>query len=273
VPVTRVLVLDLWGTLVATPEAARHQKALAEVAGRLGVEPAAFAEAYEAKRTQRDTGSWTRDAPSGSPLEAVYLKRLVVQSFPALATSLTDDDIAEAARPLFDDTVGALAESRLVQGVLDSLQAARNVGSLIVVCTDAGPWMRAALEHCALLPYLDAIVVSAETGVRKPEREMYDTVVVEAQKLLAARSDSRPPQFVFIADGGSQDHHDRLAPDGSPYTELHGADDAEFDSVLQVDHFHEVDGELRYDRRDVGWPEMLSFHDVPTALFALNARP
>jgi FMN phosphatase YigB (HAD superfamily) len=270
--VTRVLVLDLWGTLVATPEAKGHEAALSRAADRLGVEPAAFCDAYEAKRLQRDTGLWTRDTSEEARPEAVYLRRLVVQSFPTLAATLTDDDVTEASRHLFDDTRDALAEHRLVPGVVDALREARSKGSLIILCTDAGPWMRDALAGTLLDDHLDGIVVSAETGVRKPDATAFEAVVAVADSLLSESQGRRPPQFVFIADGGSRDET-RVTLDGRPYTELHGAYDAEFDSVLQVDHFHEHNEELVYERRDTGWPEMLSFHDVPTALFALNSRP
>jgi FMN phosphatase YigB (HAD superfamily) len=272
VDVTRVLVLDLWGTLVATPDAQRHQVALARSAERLGVETTAFCDAYAAKRNQRDTGLWTKDVSDGSRTEVTYLERLVAQSFPTLATTLSEEDIADAATYLFDDTSHALADDRLVPGVVEALQKARDKGAVTVLCSDAGPWMRTALDNTRLGGQLDGIVVSAEVGVRKPDPAAFRAVEKVADELLRSRSDGRPPQFVYIADGGSLDPN-RTTATGKPYTELHGADDAEFDSVLQVDHFHERNGELVYERRDTGWPAMLSFHDVPTALFALDSRP
>jgi FMN phosphatase YigB (HAD superfamily) len=132
--------------------------------------------------------------------------------------------------------------------------------------------MRTALLNTPLSEHLDGMVISAETGFLKPAREAFDAVIALAGELLRTRSDSRPPQFIFLADGGSFDA-DRTNDAGGPYTELQGADEAEFDSVLQVDHVRESNGELIYERRDTGWPEMLSFHDVTTALYALNARP
>lgn len=268
---TRVLVLDLWGTLVATPDASGHRAALTHVANRLDLDVSVFADAYEARRLQRDTGSWTRENSSGRPSQFVYLKRLVTQSFPTRLGDWSDADLLEASQHLFDDTRDALADDRLVPGVIASLQESRDKGSVTILCSDAGPWMRDALEGTALYDLFDGIVISAETGFRKPAPEMYDAASALAEPVLQLRQAIGIPQYVFIGDGGSQDP-DRTTDEGYPYSELHGAYDAEFDSVLQVDHFHEVDSALVYERRPLGWPDMLSFHDVPTALFALNAR-
>lgn len=81
---------------------------------------------------------------------------------------------ADPAKMSADFVDGLGANGNLYDGVLETLQQLCGSASLALVTNGLSEVQRARLERLDIGQYFDAVVISAEVGVSKPAREIFD---------------------------------------------------------------------------------------------------
>ena len=109
----------------------------------------------------------------------------------ALARVLVDrlgwDDDLPAAVERF--RAGIRDHVRAYPGALDALDALRDAGDLVVVVTNGtSAQQRGKIALCAVEPHVDAVVISDEEGVAKPDPRLLE---IGLERVGAARADRR----------------------------------------------------------------------------------
>jgi len=185
---TRAVVFDLYGTLIddATPE--DYERFLAETARAIGADPEGFRVAWEANDLARYTG------PIDSCFESICAGLGVVDFQPALNLRL------ERMRSLLVPRPDALA----------TLRALRERGLRLGMISNASSELSALWAGSVLAPLFDAAFFSADEGMMKPDRRLYERM---AQALGV-----EPADCVFVGDGA--------------YRELQGAQAVGMTAVL-----------------------------------------
>lgn len=85
----------------------------------------------------------------------------------------------------------------LIDGAVETLEAVRPGRRLAAVSNGLGPVQRMRLMNAGLMQYFDALVISCEIGVAKPDPAIFDA----ALKLLSASKESA----VMVGDGAASD--------------------------------------------------------------------
>jgi HAD superfamily hydrolase (TIGR01549 family) len=153
--------------------------------------------------------AWAADAlaAAGVPGDALEAVLAVDEdghgSKTALARVLIDrlgwDDDVPAALDRF--RAGIVERLRAYDGVLADLDALRSAGHRVAVVTNGtSAQQRAKIERCGIAEHVDAVVVSDEEGVAKPDPRLLE---VALQRLGAAGADRR---YVWmVGDAGHAD--------------------------------------------------------------------
>lgn len=178
---TRAVLFDLFGTLVAAARTARRETSVA-MAVRLGVEPDAFDRAYEGMATDRFTGAYTLPG--------------LVRELAVRAGGDPDDEAVAHACGLRRDLNRRMLVT--VPGrTLDALGALRAAGwglGLVSNCTaeTPDPWRESPLR-----PLFDVTVFSCDVGLVKPDAAIY--------RLACSRLGVEPAACVYVGDGADHE--------------------------------------------------------------------
>jgi putative hydrolase of the HAD superfamily len=173
------VLFDLWGTLIPqTPRAVRDDVAR-EMAGDLGVDPAAFAAAYHDSYRERFTGA------TGTLEETVRaLAELCGGAPPA-------DAVSRAASRRVELTRRHLRPHESTLRVLDEL---RHAGLALALVSDSSMEAPEVWPATALSSLITVTAFSCLLGVRKPDPAIY---------LHAVRGLSvEPGDCLYVGDGG-----------------------------------------------------------------------
>jgi HAD superfamily hydrolase (TIGR01509 family) len=104
-------------------------------------------------------------------------------------------DQAVGAAALYRE--GYVGARRAVRGAADVLAELRSHAPIVIVSNNLLAEQRAKLEHCGLAQYVDALVVSEEAGVSKPDPEIF------RRALQAVRVS--PSEAVMVGDSWTAD--------------------------------------------------------------------
>lgn len=174
------VLLDLFGTLVAAPNAAERRAAAAQFAGILCVPPSVVESAL--------TDSW----------QARHDGQLI--STTEVAAHLVTRCKASAARvDELQILLARLAHVRLRADatLLQALERLRRSGARLAVLSDASPDIAEAWSRSDLAPYFDTVVFSCWAGAIKPDRRLFHAVL---RDLGIA-----PEQALYCGDGGGDE--------------------------------------------------------------------
>lgn len=98
----------------------------------------------------------------------------------------------------FDSFFRALSRQHgLIEGAIETLEAVRPGRRLAAVSNGPGPVQRARLADAGLMQYFDALVISCEVGMAKPDPRIFEA----ALKLLSSPKE----EAVFVGDGAASD--------------------------------------------------------------------
>jgi putative hydrolase of the HAD superfamily len=175
----QAVIFDFFGTLThAVQRGPTHDR----IARSLGCSPPDFARELNATFAQRSVGGL------GHPSAALAEVAARVGSHPR----------ARHLRNAASDRVAALAaDTRLRSDAVSVLARFRRLGLKTGLISDCGPELPEILPHLPIAPLLDTMVLSVDTGLRKPDPEIY---------LLACDRLSVPPsQCLYVGDGGSRE--------------------------------------------------------------------
>ena len=100
--------------------------------------------------------------------------------FTALGTRLGQPQVLEFAQALTDAHMGILYEACTVPAHHEAIMTSLAVDYALALCSNFthAETARRILRDAELAQHLDAIVISEEMGIRKPRREIFDSVVV-----------------------------------------------------------------------------------------------
>jgi putative hydrolase of the HAD superfamily len=176
----RFVIFDLFHTLVHGADEERD-RVVEEMAGIVGVEPAALLRAYH------DT--WRERLVTPDAAETV---RLLAQR---LGGSPTDEQVARAAARRLEFATRLLGSvSTATLDVLDLLRAA---GARLALVSNATAETAEAWPTCELAARFDAAAFSCALGVAKPDPAIY---LVATRRLGAY-----PVECVYVADGADEE--------------------------------------------------------------------
>ncbi|QNE20465.1 HAD family hydrolase [Kribbella qitaiheensis] len=178
----RALVVDLFSTLIPGGHVER-EVVHREMAHLLGVEPEAFAGAFEATAYERFTGVYG-DLPS-------TLREIARRS----GGQPSDDQVRRATelrRALARQLIGAVPAS-----TLSALAALRALGWRTGLVSNITSETQLQWPDSALSPYFEVTAFSAEVGVAKPEAAIY---LAACEGLGVA-----PTECVYVADGSDNE--------------------------------------------------------------------
>lgn len=134
------------------------------------------------------------------------LRRRMTGQFPDYPSVLRD--IASAAgRTIDEERIEALYQERLNskaivfedidENVIHMLKQLRQKGIRLGLISNCAEEEVRAWPACRLAPYFDAVILSCEVGVAKPDEEIY--------KLACQRLNVTPQESLFVGDGGSNE--------------------------------------------------------------------
>lgn len=187
----RAVVVDLWQTLVPLPAAVKRDT-FAATAAALGVPPAELRERWALTRRRRETG----------PLD-LYLRWLRED----LAARWPDPALQRAIAVRADGH-GRCFTAPAVTVAAAVLARLRAAGLPVAVVSNCSSDVRAMLDSSALAPVLDKVVLSAETGLMKPDPAIYAHA--------AAALDVDPVDCLYVGDGGDDELHGAAAAGMTP---------------------------------------------------------
>jgi len=116
------------------------------------------------------------------------------RTFAALGVTL-DDRAAAAVAAAY--RAGFVAARRAVDGAADLLAAVRRHARIAIVSNNLADEQREKLEYCGLARFVDALVVSEEAGVSKPDAEIF--------RIALRRLDARAEDAVMVGDSWTAD--------------------------------------------------------------------
>lgn len=182
IPATRVVLFDLFGTLVPQFPRRAHSAILDECSRRVGLDPnifkAAWAESYDA-RTRGDLGRFIDQLQSIATLSGV---------------SVGHDALRATRRAYEEFVIGALTP---FPEALRSIKRLRTNGLRLALVSNANPDVAAAWSDSRLARSLDVAIFSCDVGTVKPEPGIY-----------AAALDAlgeQPAKAVFVGDGSDDE--------------------------------------------------------------------
>ncbi|HEX6131599.1 MAG TPA: HAD family hydrolase [Actinomycetota bacterium] len=173
------VVFDLFGTLVPEFTKEGFFGTVEEAARRLGVDVAAFREAWVASAPERQTGGW------GSVEDGV---RAICRAIGA--PEPTDEAVAHALEPRIEMYA---RDFRPRPGALETLAEVKARGypiALISMCAPDTPGLWRASPMAALV---DVEVFSCETGLRKPDPAIF--------RAACDRLGVAPERCLYVGDG------------------------------------------------------------------------
>ncbi|MEU9341256.1 HAD-IA family hydrolase [Streptomyces sp. NPDC048278] len=170
----RAVLFDLWKTLVPLPEELKR-RTFEATATALGQRPEDLADAWKRTREVRETRpfadylDWLRDQVGGawSPLQA---------------------EAAATTRRLHGE-----AFATPLPGAVEAVAVARRLGMRTALVSNCTSDVREMVRDSAFAGHFDALLLSAEAGVMKPDPELF--------RAAADRLGVPPTACVFVGDG------------------------------------------------------------------------
>lgn len=187
----RAVVFDLFGTLVDDSPPTAYAEFLAGMAERLGANAERFRALWDANAPQRYTG------PLETTLHAICSE-----------LGVSDRDRMEQALAFRHDHVRRLLVPR--PDAEETLAALRDRGLLLGMISNATGEVSTLWAETPLAPLFDVALFSADEGLMKPDRRLYERV---CERLGVA-----PEDCLFVGDGA--------------YRELQGAAEVGMTAVL-----------------------------------------
>lgn len=187
----KAVVCDLWQTLVPLPATVKRDT-FAATAAALGGPPAELRDRWALTRRRRETGPldlylrWLREDLAARWPEPALQRAIAVRAR-GHGRCFTAPAVAAAA------------------AVLARLRAA---GLPVAVVSNCSSDVRAMLTSSPLAAVLDAVVLSAETGLMKPDPAIYARA--------AAALDVDPVDCLYVGDGGDDELHGAAAAGMTP---------------------------------------------------------
>jgi putative hydrolase of the HAD superfamily len=185
---TRAVIFDLYGTLIDDAPPGDYERFLTETAQTIGADPEGFRIAWEANDVARYTG----------PIDACFASICsglgIADYRPALDLRL------ERMRSLLVPRPDAVA----------TLQTLRERGLGLGMISNASSELSALWAESLLAPLFDAAFFSADEGMMKPDRRLYER--------MADALSVDPADCLFVGDGA--------------YRELQGAEAVGMTAVL-----------------------------------------
>ena len=174
-PNTRAVLFDLYGTLIyEEPDSVSLQRQMASLS-------CVDAEAFLAARS-RTMEAAMRDEHASALARALAVLRLLGEDDPSRAELLAREE--ERLRR---------AAIRLYPSALEVLSALRAMGLGIGAVSNGTSLWRTFLEQLGLEPYFDAVAISCERGICKPEVELFLWVT--------ERLEVDPEECIYVGDG------------------------------------------------------------------------
>jgi HAD superfamily hydrolase (TIGR01509 family) len=187
----QAVVFDLYETLITLFDPA--WKPGPSIAERLGVDGAAFEEAWRQSRNRRGRG--LIDYAAALREISVALGRVPDEG---LIQQLYEERLSDKTKPFL------WIEGEILQMVRD-LRAVVKVGLI----SNVAPEEVAAWDGCALAPYFDVVVFSYQVGLMKPEAQIYH--------LACERLGVSPDAAIFVGDGASRELEGAASAGLAPY--------------------------------------------------------
>ena len=154
-PVNRVVIFDLWRTLV--PLTAEHKEsAMAGTAAALGADTPQFRAHWARTRVQRET---------------IALPEYMSDLRAALGASWTQEQIQQAMSARRSAHYRAFAGIR--PDARSTLRGLREEGFRLGLVSNCSSDVRSMLAQAELLPLFDSVTLSAEVGCMKPDHRIF----------------------------------------------------------------------------------------------------
>jgi YjjG family noncanonical pyrimidine nucleotidase len=114
--------------------------------------------------------------------------------FRALGMNVTEPDVDAVASAYRS---GYVVARRPIEGAVDLLAALRPYARIAIVSNNLADEQRDKLEYCGLSPFVDALIVSEEAGVSKPDPSIFH--------LALDRLGARAADAVMVGDSWAAD--------------------------------------------------------------------
>lgn len=176
----KAVIFDLYETLVTEWDSEKYTSS--RCAAELGLDHARFREIWEAQHSAMNTG-------------AVSCEEVWRQICRETGVACDEEKIAACLAK----RIAAKAQcfARPHEDILAMLREIRGMGLRLALCSNGSPEEITALPHSALYACFDAVIVSCEVHLQKPQAEIY--------QLCADRLGVHPSDCLFIGDGGSRE--------------------------------------------------------------------
>ena len=175
----RSVIFDMFETLVSLFEGRTYFSE--HMAADLGLPVAEFREAWHTTETGRSCGEYTIEEGVEKALRQIgcYRKESVLL-------------LADKRRESLMDTFAVIPEDSLK--LLSELKAR---GILIGLISNCYSDERKFINNCPLFPYFDAVMLSYEQGVCKPDPEIF--------RRITEKLNVKPQECLYVGDGGSNE--------------------------------------------------------------------
>lgn len=176
----KAVIFDLYETLIT--EWLSRKYLSSQCARDLDVDPALFREMWNSRHSDMDTGRLTY--------------RQVLKEILIAAEKIPDDALIDACEKKRitgkNDCFTVIDES-----VLQMLSALKQQGLKLCLCSNCSSDEAEGLSASPLLPHFDAILLSYQVNLAKPDKEIY----LHCAKALSVL----PEECLFVGDGGSKE--------------------------------------------------------------------
>ena len=152
-----------------------------DAAADVGIDPATYRKAWHENETDRTTGKLTIEEGIAKTLQTlgVYAEEKV-------------KEISRKRLAALGDTFAAIPED-----TFRLLEELKKRGVKIGLITNTFSDERDLIRDSKLFPYFDAMRISYEEGIRKPDLQMYASIMEELGVT--------PEECLFVGDGGSRE--------------------------------------------------------------------
>lgn len=176
----KAVIFDLYETLITEWVSDKYHSG--KCAADLGVDYKLFREVWESLHPPMDTG-------------ACSYEQALIRICRAAGITPSPETLALCVARRIKGKAQCFAHPR--EDILQMLGALKAAGVRLCLCSNCSSDEVTALRESALYPYFDAVVLSYEAGVKKPDEAIYR---VCTEKLGVSPSDC-----LYIGDGGSHE--------------------------------------------------------------------